>query len=1167
MSAALLAKLRVKNPPKARESVEIVVSAPAKREDVSIRTKVVDMTKTSGIDRQEFMRNIASREVAKRDEPLPPTPAVQEKPPAPKKRKRRLKLVEEKSGDEPKTPTATATTATAATAAATTAAAATAAATTAAATTAAATTGAEPVEKKLTIRRKTKKPIGVVLEGPASMLRIGNETLGVRIGKKEKDFTVKASSYYMNNREIFVNFMSSLFGPYKEELRKEAGKASCTQSDDTKFSPMPHQKIVRDYINLYTPYRGLLLYHGLGSGKTCSSVAIAEGIKSDKQIIVMTPASLRMNYIEELKKCGDDIYRKNQFWEFISTGENPELVEPLSHVLSLSVEYIKKHGGAWMVDITKPANFEKLSSVQKTNLDEQLNEMIRYKYKFINYNGLRESHLAALTNNFTKNPFDNAVVVIDEAHNFVSRIVSKIGKSDTISGRLYEYLMNAQNTKIVMLTGTPIINYPNEIGIMFNILRGKIKTWYFKLTINKERKVSQEYFMNLFKSTILGGNIMDYLEYKPTSTTLVITRNPFGFVNKTKKGTYEGVRIGERGDISDDAFVALVTKILSKNDITVNPAGTQVQSYKALPDKLDDFKAYFIDSTNEVKNMGLFKRRILGLASYFRSAQENLMPRFEKTPKYFHIVKIPMSDFQFGVYEEARVQERKTEQRNARKKKRAGDNLYEETVSTYRIFSRAFCNFVFPRPDIKRPMPTKKEILETTTDDLETAEQNERLLRDDLEKSGKDTSEKTLQLQVKRTMEATIDEDLLDGASATERLNNVDGRYDADELAKEAQLDTTDGPDSYEEEIKEALKQLENAKGKYLSPEGLETYSPKFLNILENITDDDHRGLHLIYSQFRTLEGIGVLKLVLEANGFARFKIKKTGEQWVLDIPAEDKGKPTFALYTGTETSEEKEIIRNVFNGAWKYIPTALAEQLEVIASNNLYGEIIKVLMITASGAEGISLKNVRYVHITEPYWHPVRIEQVIGRARRICSHQDLPEALRTVEVFMYLMTFSQKQLNSDESIELRLKDKSKLDNLTPITSDEALYETATIKEEVNVKILQAVKEASIDCALHSRAGDKEQLQCFNFGSVNSSKFSYQPSIDQEESDTVADKNKTKITWKAVELKVDGIKYAFNKLTGEMFDMDSYNRGQPVQVGTLSIIGEGKNKTYKIVMV
>ena len=54
----------------------------------------------------------------------------------------------------------------------------------------------------------------------------------------------------------------------------------------------------------------LLLYHGLGSGKTCSSIAIAEGIKNDRKILVMTPASLRDNYYEELKKCGDYLYKK-----------------------------------------------------------------------------------------------------------------------------------------------------------------------------------------------------------------------------------------------------------------------------------------------------------------------------------------------------------------------------------------------------------------------------------------------------------------------------------------------------------------------------------------------------------------------------------------------------------------------------------------------------------------------------------------------------------------------------------------------------------------------------------------------------------------------------------------------------------------------------------------
>ena len=89
---------------------------------------------------------------------------------------------------------------------------------------------------------------------------------------------------------------------------------------------------------------------------------------------------------------------------------------------------------------------------------------------------------------------------------------------------------------------------------------------------------------------------------------------------------------------------------------------------------------------------------------------------------------------------------------------------------------------------------------------------------------------------------------------------------------------------------------LDENKEKYLSPEGLEIYSPKFLNILENVTDEEHKGLHLIYSQFRTLEGIGILKLIFEANGYAQFKIKQVDNKWTIDIAPEDRGKPTFAL-------------------------------------------------------------------------------------------------------------------------------------------------------------------------------------------------------------------------------------------------------------------------------
>ena len=243
--------------------------------------------------------------------------------------------------------------------------------------------------------------------------------------------------------------------------------------------------------------------------------------------------------------------------------------------------------------------------------------MIHHKYRFINYNGLRSSKLRSLTTNFTKNPFDNAIVIIDEAHNFVSRIVNKLQKPDSLSMKLYEYLMDAANTKIVFLTGTPIINYPNEISVMFNILRGKIKTWSFPLTINHQRKITLDYFKSIFKPLSLGGNILDYMEYKPTSTTLVITRNPFGFVNRDKSKLYDGVYADDHGNISDQDFVKLITRILTKNGITIVAKGVSVQHYKALPDSLDEFKAYFIDSKNTVKNMDLFKRRILGLASYF----------------------------------------------------------------------------------------------------------------------------------------------------------------------------------------------------------------------------------------------------------------------------------------------------------------------------------------------------------------------------------------------------------------------------------------------------------------------------------------------------------------------------------------------------------------------
>jgi hypothetical protein len=174
-----------------------------------------------------------------------------------------------------------------------------------------------------------------------------------------------ASPYFMNNRKIFVNFINKFFASRYKDIGKE-GQITCKQisnakTDSAAMSLFPHQQIVKDYLNLYTPYRGLLLFHGLGSGKTCSSIAIAEGIKTEKQIIIMTPASLQANYRNDLKKCGDEFYKKNQHWDFISikdvnVKDKEEKIAQLATILNIDVAMIKENGGAWMINVSNSKN-------------------------------------------------------------------------------------------------------------------------------------------------------------------------------------------------------------------------------------------------------------------------------------------------------------------------------------------------------------------------------------------------------------------------------------------------------------------------------------------------------------------------------------------------------------------------------------------------------------------------------------------------------------------------------------------------------------------------------------------------------------------------------------------------------------------------------------------
>lgn len=1013
----------------------------------------------------------------------------------------------------------------------------------------------QPKEKK---RRSKKVEKGVAILGPEVAVEIGDTELPIRLPKPEPPVILKASSYIMNNREIFVNFINSLFEPYKRELEENKDSISCDSIGqvNSDFSLLTHQKIVRDYMNLYTPYRGLLLYHGLGSGKTCTSIAIAEGMKTSKNIIIMTPASLRANYIGELKKCGDLLYKKNQYWEWISISEYPDTLETMSAILNLPREYITKQGGAFFINISKTTNFDSLSDRNKLLLDDQLNEMIKQKYKFINYNGLRDNIIKELTTNYTHNIFDNSVIIIDEAHNFISRIVNKLKKEKPISEtqrgekerlpislsvKLYDMLLSAKNAKIILLSGTPIINYPNEMAIIFNILRGYIKTWSIPLVINTRQKIDRETLKNM----LLGEKTLDYLDYSPSTKSLTITRNPFGFKNKIKKESgYQGVSntnknenketVFETDFISDDDFERKLISILKRNDIDVVSNGIQIKYRKALPDTFDEFIARYVDeTTRKLKNEDSLKRRILGLSSYFRSAQESLLPRFEKQLGVdYHIVNIPMSDPQFRAYENARIEERKLE------KKRPKQNVsedYEDKSSTYRIFSRLYCNFIIP----ERPIPIRVKKSKDKDEQKEIDQEADDTQIVDALKQGKNVVSK---------------QDIEDN-----RVGEIEG----DEILQDI------GGTTYKERLQNKIKEMEDNSDEYFTPEALETYSPKFLHILENIQDPEYQGLHLVYSQFRTAEGIGLFTLVLNKNGFTRFKINKNNlGLWKIDIPEKDRGKPTYALYTGTETVEEKEIVRKIYNGEWNDIPDSISTELKSIYHNNNMGEVIKVFMITSSGSEGINLRNTRYVHIMDPYWHPVRSEQVIGRARRICSHTDLPQALQTVEVFVYLMVFTKQQLLSDEAIELKRQDLSKAIPRVPITSDQYLFEISEIKANLSKQLTDSIKETSFDCYIYSNG------KCFNFSDPTINYFSYVPNYAEQQNDTIVQANKQVIQFKVKPITINGVEYVYQRISPtllKIYDKKSYEDALKDpnvvirQVGTYDINEKGERVFREIV--
>ena len=222
---------------------------------------------------------------------------------------------------------------------------------------------------------------------------------------------------------------------------------------------------------------------------------------------------------------------------------------------------------------------------------------------------------------------------------------------------------------------------------------------------------------------------------------------------------------------------------------------------------------------------------------------------------------------------------------------------------------------------------------------------------------------------------------------------------------------------------------FQSLKGTKLSINNIKQYSIKFYKIIKKINKST--GTIFIYSNFKEEGGIKSFIQFIEFNGWKNYITYGAGIK-------------RYAIWSGNETLQLKSKIKYIFNH-----------------EKNKHGDLIKIIIGSPSIKEGVSLLRVQQVHIMEPYWNMSRVNQIIGRAVRFCSHKDVPKKQQHVYVFMYLAMYPNYK-----------------------TIDQHIWSMAQLKDKLISKFEHILKEIAIDCKLfynrNSYPTDTIQLKCNN---------------------------------------------------------------------------------------
>ena len=211
---------------------------------------------------------------------------------------------------------------------------------------------------------------------------------------------------------------------------------------------------------------------------------------------------------------------------------------------------------------------------------------------------------------------------------------------------------------------------------------------------------------------------------------------------------------------------------------------------------------------------------------------------------------------------------------------------------------------------------------------------------------------------------------------------------------------------------------------RFLSPELVGQYSSKFALITKILNESD--GLVFVYSNLAEM-GVQLFAMCLEEHGYS----PASGNTILGDAPKGSKGK--YALITSE--SSDSDINR---------ILTRLRRK------ENKNGEDIRIVLASPKVSEGVDFRYVRQIHILDPWFNMSRIEQVIGRGMRVCSHSLLPFEEQNTTVYLHVCAYADK---SKEAL------------------DEFIYRTVVEPKGIAIaKVKKVLMESAMDCELEQAA-------------------------------------------------------------------------------------------------